>query len=104
MFHMYVKCYHQILPGNRPKPGVYLDLSELQKKWQQSLLGTTSKWLPQVFLSFQDISVFWLFQGLLLESSEMQMHAGFEPRERALQVLILTKRNPHQDDNVADYV
>ena len=98
MFHMYMlKCYHQILPGGRPKPGVLFDLSELPSKWQQKSLRTTSKWLPQVFLSCQDISIFWLFQGLLLESSEMQVHAGFKPRERALQVLILTKRNPHQD-------
>ena len=97
LFHMYVK----VLPPNSsrwstkagPAPRPLRAALEVATGATSDHLKMTAPSIPFILGHFSTLD----FQGLLLESSEMQVHAGFKPRERALQVLILTKRNPHQD-------
>ena len=97
MIHIYVK----ILPPNSSRWSTKAGrASQPLRAALEVATGASSDHLKMTAPSIPFISGHFstlAFQGLLLESSEMQVPAGFKPREMALQVLILTNRNHHQD-------
>ena len=62
------KYYHQILPGGRPHRAALEVATEAKR---QTCLKVTAPSIPFISGHFSTLD----FQGLLLESSEMQVHA-----------------------------